>query len=110
MAVEKSADGELQFKNPEKLLVVVLASTVIVQGCASTPERNPVPKELYTQAKIPGVPRARFWGDEPPPFLKDVLAMSQADLEANHSGVIGREHNYLAVSGGGGRRAEPRAL
>lgn len=87
------------------LLAALLVSIIIIQGCASTPDRNPVPKELYTQAKVPGVPRARFWGDEPPPFLKDVLAQSQADLEAGFPGVINREHNYLAVSGGGARGA-----
>ena len=87
------------------LLTFSLVAMVALHGCASTPERNPVPKELYTQAEVPGIPRARFWGDEPPPFLEDVLALSQVDLEENFPEIMGREHHYLAVSGGGARGA-----
>ncbi|MDJ0957669.1 MAG: patatin-like phospholipase family protein [Arenicellales bacterium] len=86
-------------------MATLVASIAVMQGCASTPDRNPVPQQLYTEAEVPGVPRARFWGDEAPPFLKAWLAQSQAELEADHPGIINREHNYLAISGGGARGA-----
>ena len=48
------------------LAVAILAGSVF--GCAGTPPRNPLPLELTNQAVIPGIPEARFWGDEWPKF------------------------------------------
>jgi hypothetical protein len=84
------------------LAVVIIANT---QGCASVPKRKPVPEELSKSAKIPDIPRARIWGDERPPFADAWLAMSSAELQAQYSGIIGRKHYYLAISGGGSKGA-----
>ena len=48
-----------------------------------------------------GIPRARFWGDEPPHWTDAWFASSREELHSLFSGIIGCEHNYLAVSGGG---------
>jgi predicted acylesterase/phospholipase RssA len=82
--------------------VLILANT---QGCASVPKRNPVPEEFSKSAEIPDIPRARIWGDEPPPWEAAWLAMSPAELQAQYSGIIGRKHYYLAISGGGPKGA-----
>ena len=70
-------------------------------GCAHVPKRDPVPKEHVEDAEVLGIPRARLWGDAPPPWMPDWSKQSAADLKARYSGVYGRKHTYLAISGGG---------
>ena len=80
--------------------VVTLAFIVI--GCTSVPERKPLPLDLTNQASIPGVPDARFWGDEWPKFsLERFHTYTEAEFRKNYSGVYEVPHNYLAISGGG---------
>ena len=85
------------------LWVLLLAVILIVntQGCASVPKRNPVPEAQSQVAQIPGIPMARFWGDQLPPDLDKRLAYYKAQVRANNPEAIGRPHNYLAISGGG---------
>ncbi|MFQ5757334.1 MAG: patatin-like phospholipase family protein [Acidiferrobacterales bacterium] len=64
-------------------------------------ERNPVPAIYSAIAEVPGIPRARFWGDETPPYMKEWFAESKTHLQARYPAIIGRKHNYLALSGGG---------
>lgn len=82
-------------------LVVLLAG---LAGCtAPTPRLEPPPAgEL---AQVPGFPAARQWGDEPPRELEAWLALPRETLRQTHSGVMGREHDYLVLSGGGGNGA-----
>jgi hypothetical protein len=78
----------------------------IVSGCSSIPERNPLPLDLTNQAGIPGVPEARFWGDEWPKFSLDRFnQFSEEDFQSNFPGVYNKPHNYLAISGGGANGA-----
>jgi hypothetical protein len=49
----------------------MLALLVILTGCASVPERQPLPPEYALKAGIPGIPDARFWGDEWPTFAAE---------------------------------------
>lgn len=81
------------------LMPVVLI--VLTQGCASVPPRNPIPPEAGTVAKIPGIPYARFWGDEAPPYAKAWFAASDAEVRQRYPDIYGKEHYYLAISGGG---------
>lgn len=75
-------------------------------GCANVSKRNPLPLELLDQAEIPGVPNGRFWGDEWPNFsIKIFETFAKEDLKKNFAGVFGKEHNYLAISGGGAEGA-----
>jgi predicted patatin/cPLA2 family phospholipase len=84
------------------LFLVFLLMTTLVCSCASLPQRNPLPDDFDGIAEIPGLSeQVRFWGDEPPPYEKAWLGQSREELEAQYSGVMGREHNYLAISGGG---------
>ena len=80
---------------------VLLSLLVLSIGCAHVPERTPLPEELAADAEVLGIPRARFWGDEPPPWMPDWWEMSAADLKARYPAAYGRKHAYLAISGGG---------
>jgi hypothetical protein len=79
---------------------------VIGLGCTTTPPRNPLPLELTNQAVVPGVPNARFWGDEWPKFsLQRFETFTENDFQRRFQGVYNQPHNYLAVSGGGANGA-----
>lgn len=83
--------------------VAILALTA---GCTSTPERTPLPPEYTLTAAIPGVPEARFWGDEWPTYSEQRLnTFTDADFQREFSGVYRKPHNYLAISGGGANGA-----
>ena len=86
--------------------LVAIGLIVMIAGCASVPERHPVPPSLTTKVGIPGISEARFWGDEWPKFAKVKLdTFTDADFRQYYSGVYKKPHNYLAISGGGSNGA-----
>lgn len=97
-----------KFRLHDRARALVYASTlaVIVSGCASVPEHNPLPLELTNQAGIPGIPEARFWADEWPKFGREMLeTFTEAQFRSQFSGIYDQPHNYLAISGGGANGA-----
>ena len=63
---------------------------------------KPVPQEFYRRAEIPGIPYARYWGDEEPTeLMASYFDYSEEDKQAKFGGVIGVPWHTLAVSGGG---------
>lgn len=85
---------------------VTFAIILTIAGCASVPERNPVPPELTTKVGIPGIPEARFWGDEWPKWSRERLEkITDSELSKYFSGIYKKPHNYLAISGGGANGA-----
>jgi predicted patatin/cPLA2 family phospholipase len=85
---------------------VTVALLITMMGCANIPERHPLPPEYTKKASIPGVPEARFWGDEWPTWSQERFATStDADRRQNFSGIYAKPHNYLAISGGGANGA-----
>ena len=86
-----------------------LAAAVLVgslYGCAGTPPRNPLPLELTNRAGIPGIPEARFWGDEWPRFsMERFETFSDDDFKRYFPAIYDTEHNYLTISGGGANGA-----
>jgi hypothetical protein len=79
---------------------VLVAATLV--GCASAPMRfKPLPETLSSQARIPGIPGARYWGDVEPPGFDAWLKLPDDELAARFSGVMNRPHHYLSLSGGG---------
>lgn len=83
------------------VLVLALAS-----GCAATPPRAPLPRELIGAAAIPGIPEARYWGDASPALAARALDMrTDEELAALFEGIYGKPHAYLAISGGGANGA-----
>jgi hypothetical protein len=94
---------DLRGKRASAALLLLLAG---LAGCAAPPQRlEPLPPELADIAELPGIPAARQWGDEPPRELQAWLALPRETLRQTHSGVMGREHDYLVLSGGGGNGA-----
>jgi predicted patatin/cPLA2 family phospholipase len=87
-----------------RLVVTGLLATLL--GCATVPDRAPLPLELTNQASIPGIPDARFWGDEWPTYSRQIFeTSSDAELREKFSGIYAKPHNYLAISGGGANGA-----
>lgn len=84
-----------------KIFGVVVVLISIVTGCASVKVRHPVPEDLSDAAQISNIPRARVWGDEPPPYTKKWLNLPKSDIEKQYPALFGSSHNYLAISGGG---------
>src|SRR5678815_1267767 len=84
----------------------LFTTLLLLHGCASVPERIPVPVQLVTEAGIPGVPDARSWGDDwPKTFADPFEAATDAELQLEFPAVYGQPQNYLAISGGGANGA-----
>ncbi|WP_373506502.1 patatin-like phospholipase family protein [Thiocapsa sp.] len=80
-------------------LILLMA---LLQACTTGPARNAVPDGQAQTAGIPGIERARAWGDDPPVWLDTSLfVLSDAEVRAWFPGIYGRPHQYLAISGGG---------
>ncbi|MBC2744829.1 MAG: patatin-like phospholipase family protein [Desulfosarcina sp.] len=76
-----------------------------MSNCATVPVRKPLPEEFSKTAQIPDIPRAKFWGDEAPSFFEAVIGQPREKLKQAFSGIYGKAHNYLALSGGGANGA-----
>ena len=87
--------------------IVILIFVVTGVGCAGKEAvRNPLPLELTNEAVIPGVPEARFWGDEWPKYsIEKLTAYTEADFKQHYPAVYQASHNYMAISGGGANGA-----
>ncbi len=95
------------FAKRSDIKLVTAFSILVVTGCTSVPERNPLPSELTKEAIINGIPNARFWGDERPKFFLPgkFQKLTEKDFLRDFSGIYGKQHNYLAISGGGSNGA-----
>jgi predicted patatin/cPLA2 family phospholipase len=96
------------FYNMDSLvkLFIVGVCLLVITGCSSNPERHILPIELTSQAAIPGVPEARFWGDEWPKFSQDRLSsITEEGLLRDMGAIYKTSHHYLAISGGGANGA-----
>jgi hypothetical protein len=93
---------DLRCNKARAALVLLLAG---LAGCAAPPQRLEPPPQHTGLAEVPGIPQARQWGDEAPQELQAWLSLPRETLRQTHSGVMGREHDYLVLSGGGGNGA-----
>lgn len=81
--------------------IALLLILAFLSACAHVPERNPLPEDGVEEATVLGIPRVRMWGDEPPSWTHEWLELSKRELKERYSGVYGKPHSYLAISGGG---------
>lgn len=88
-----------------KLLIILALPAIFVSGCATVPERNPLPEELKDVAQIPYIPEARFWGDTLPAHLSESLEDERFQIQLKTPDARYAPINYLALSGGGGNGA-----
>ncbi|MCG8563062.1 MAG: patatin-like phospholipase family protein [Hyphomicrobiales bacterium] len=77
---------------------------LLVVACASLP-RNPVPAALVEQAQPIGFENTRFWGDERPKNIDQIIKANVAQLRAKQPELFRSGKplvtNHLAISGGG---------
>ncbi|MGI9289836.1 MAG: patatin-like phospholipase family protein [Gammaproteobacteria bacterium] len=91
------------FSNSRIKHAVAAVMLVLLAGCASTPERNPPPENLVNSASIPWVPDAREWADDDvfAGEFEEWLNLPKETIEEQFPDTFGKEHTYLALSGGG---------
>lgn len=87
------------------VLFMVIVYCLLVVGCGTVPTRSPLPQELGDEAIIPGIPKARAWGDQAPPWAKIWFSLSKDEIKATYPSLYGQAHSYLAISGGGANGA-----
>ena len=83
------------------ILLAIISIVHLLSGCGTLPVRTPLPEKFGETAQIPGIPLGRFWGDEVPSDIEAVFGQPREKLMQEYSGIFGREHTYLALSGGG---------
>ena len=83
-------------------LVCLALSLIILQGCATLKPRNPLPQDLESQVKLPGIPGARAWGDEVnESFTRYFLESMKQEKAAFGKDFAKKPGIFLALSGGG---------
>ena len=87
------------------VLFVFILMACLLSSCSTIPIRKPIPEKFGDTAQIPGIPRAKFWGDEAPSFYRAIVGQSRQKLMQQFPGIFGQEHTYLAISGGGAKGA-----
>ena len=83
------------------MLMTMVPLAQWVAACAHVPERSPLPEEMVEEASVLGIPRARLWGDAPPSWAHEWFERTPQEMKERYSGVYGKPHTYLAISGGG---------
>jgi hypothetical protein len=97
----------MAFAMPRRAIVWFVACALVLSGaaCFSVPKREPLPPTLANSADALGDTRVRMWGDEVPPGVEEWLALSDEEYAERFPALVGRPHNYLAISGGGANGA-----
>lgn len=77
----------------------------LVSACSSI-LRNPVPEQYHLETTVLGRDDLRIWGDQQGPEVYSLEQLAREEgLEERLGGIMHREHNYLAISGGGANGA-----
>ncbi|UWR08359.1 patatin-like phospholipase family protein [Ruegeria sp. B32] len=79
-----------------RILVIVLVS-LILSACGTTISRDPVSIRELEAPQVPGIKNARFWADDTPPNINELLTERQQQARA--AGLPDR-HADLTLSGG----------
>lgn len=97
---EKGASAVLDTKSTIRraATVIVLVVPLLMIGCTQR-VLPPVPADFLGQACIPGLPKARDWGDAYSPLIEQSVV--RAWEQRQRAGQPARELNILALSGGG---------
>ena len=82
------------------ILILILLG-ILFTGCAGAPKRNPLPQDFAGMADIPGYPLVRYWGDDFSKLDEELYTLTDNEIKKSYAGVMGREHTYLIISGGG---------
>jgi hypothetical protein len=80
----------------------ILLSLTLLEACASAPPRGtPLPSNMEEQSTVLGLDNVRHWSDDAPRDADHWYSASDEEYRARFAGIMGREHHYLALSGGG---------
>jgi predicted acylesterase/phospholipase RssA len=84
---------------------LLLGCLVLTSACSAI-LRNPVPERYYEDTRLLGRTDLRFWGDRREQTQHPIFQYAKdGTLEQHFAGIMRREHNYLAISGGGANGA-----
>jgi predicted acylesterase/phospholipase RssA len=87
--------------SPSVRTFLLLCSCLLLGACSAI-LRNPVPADSYRQVSVLGRQDLRIWGDQQEQQQGSTMVPDDpAALQREFGGIMHREHNYLAISGGG---------
>jgi predicted acylesterase/phospholipase RssA len=86
-------------RHPRIRCLIPVFCLVVLSACSSV-LRNPVPADMHLQTSVLGRQDLRIWGDQQQEHPAVDLANSDS-LQERFGGIMHRQHNYLAISGGG---------
>lgn len=89
------------YRNRLFFILILILLGALLTGCAGAPKRNPLPQDFAGMAEIPGYPLVRYWGDAFSKLDEEIYTLTDEEFRNSYAGVIGREHTYLILSGGG---------
>ena len=85
--------------------LAALVTAIFVVSCASSGPRMAVPDDLISQASVTGLTQIRFWGDQSPPNLNEIIKEKFAQMRTSRPRMVKAGArpilNFLAISGGG---------
>jgi predicted acylesterase/phospholipase RssA len=86
--------------------VLALSISLVLAACTARGAWNTVPESLVDVAELRGYTDIRFWGDEPPENIDNIIAkkLSQTSRRYDREGLP-RSMDYLSISGGGANGA-----
>lgn len=84
------------------IISYLFVSIIILQGCATTQVRNPLPANVEDQVQVPGFTNVRAWGDAPSKALNESAVESiHQEIEAFGVESLEKPVEFLVLSGGG---------
>jgi predicted acylesterase/phospholipase RssA len=85
--------------------LAALVTAIFVVSCASSGPRMAVPDDLISQASVTGMTQIRFWGDQSPPNLNEIIKEKFGQMRTSRPKMVKAGArpvlNFLAISGGG---------
>jgi predicted acylesterase/phospholipase RssA len=86
-------------------VVAMLVTAFLLVSCASQGSRVAVPDTLVNQASVANMALIRFWGDEKPPQLNEIVKEKYLQTKSARPKIVRKGArptlNFLAISGGG---------
>jgi predicted patatin/cPLA2 family phospholipase len=85
---------------------LIAAALLTLAGCSNI-VRNPLPYEQLDDARLLGRQDLRYWGDLSRTDSNQYIFehLTTEEVEQRYASIMGAEHNYLAISGGGANGA-----
>ena len=91
---------------PTAINTLFMLGLLLLAGCTNI-TRNPLPYEQLDDARILGREDLRYWGDLSRNDSNKYIFthLTEEDVKKRYASLMGQEHHYLAISGGGANGA-----